>query len=214
MIAGDDEKWEHIDNYDWFYQFVMDENGKIYRTYYDLDRIDEELKKDGLSGLDGDFGRIDYEYPDWISESDTEWMDSFLWHAECCGFLEEAEREVFKMLKYLDGQRLWNLIEDDIYKQIEDIVLELNIDDLIKIFTENGTADNVPEIKKISGGYLLGEEILTETEIRRHIRDLVSYNWALVLSDDLFEDHINRYNIHEIGGVIKEIEAIQDVLEV
>ena len=115
---------------------------------------------------------------------------------------------------YLDGQRLWNLIEDDIYRQVEDIVLELNIDDLIKVFTEDGTADNVPEIKKISGGYLLGEEILTETELRRHIRNLVSYNWSLILSEDLFEDHMNRYNIHEIGEVIKEIEEIKDVLEV
>lgn len=97
MIAGDDERWEHIDNYDWFYQFVMDENGKIYRAYYDLDRIDEELKKDGLSGLDGDFGRIDYEYPDWVAggnQSDTEWyMDSFLEFAEEYGFLKEAERK-------------------------------------------------------------------------------------------------------------------------
>lgn len=115
---------------------------------------------------------------------------------------------------YLDGKRLWNLIEDDIYRQVEDMVLDLDIDDLIKIFTENGTSENVPEIKKISGGYLLGESLLTETEMRRHIRNLVSYNWSLILSEDLFEDHMNRYNIHEIGEVIKEIEAIQDVLEV
>lgn len=105
LMVGDDEKWEHIGDNDWFYQFVMDENGKIYRAYYDLERIDEEFKKDGFSdGLDGDFCKIDYEYPDWIQEL-SEWeyclddpfgrneLDTFLEFAEEYGFLKMRKDE-------------------------------------------------------------------------------------------------------------------------
>lgn len=115
------------------------------------------------------------------------------------------------MLDYLDGQRLWDLIEDDIYKQVEDIMLNLDIDDLITVFTAD--EENVPEIiKQDCDLYLLGEVELTEEEMRRHIWDLVSNNWDLGLKDDVLYDHENRFDIYEIGKVIKEIKMIQDAL--
>ncbi len=117
------------------------------------------------------------------------------------------------MYSYLNGEKLWDLIEQEIYYQVENIVLDFRIDDLISIFNASMEDCYCEEIaiESYEDYYILGDEKLTENEVRQHIFDCVGHNWDLGL-DVIIYEHKNEFNIPEVDLIIKEIKEIQDAL--
>ncbi len=70
LLLGDDEMFEHINNKDYFYQMALDEDGNVYRAYYDLGEFEERYLEEHGREWEHDFGDVDYDHPDFIKKVD------------------------------------------------------------------------------------------------------------------------------------------------
>ncbi len=71
LMFGDDNMWSHErDGNDYFYQYAIDENNRIYKLFYDVEEFAENWLQEYGYEWRYDYSDLDYNNPDWIEEID------------------------------------------------------------------------------------------------------------------------------------------------